>query len=69
MSATLMKNWLVAELGLEVRAIDSVPRTFFRPLLASLRIGSLVGFCTICSVKPPPWAMKPGITRWKMVLL
>ncbi|MNP20125.1 hypothetical protein D3C76_1126860 [compost metagenome] len=64
-----MKNWLVAELGLEVRAIDRVPRTFFKPLLASFLIGSLVSFCCICAVKPPPWAMKPGITRWKMVLV
>ncbi|MNC66841.1 hypothetical protein D3C75_1172860 [compost metagenome] len=63
MSATLMKNWLVAEFGSEVRAIDRVPRVFCRPLPASLRIGSRVGFCTICSVNPPPWTMKPGITR------
>ncbi|MNF06771.1 hypothetical protein D3C81_1871460 [compost metagenome] len=69
MSATLMKNWLVAEFGSWVRAIDRVPRVFCRPLLASFLIGSLVLFCTIWSVKPPPWTMKPGITRWKIVLL
>ncbi|MNC57967.1 hypothetical protein D3C75_1076650 [compost metagenome] len=69
MSATLMKNWLVAEFGSEVRAMDRVPRVFSSPLPASLRIGSWVFFCTIWSVKPPPWTMKPGITRWKTVLL
>jgi len=69
LSATLMKNWLVAESGFEVRAIDSVPRTLCRPLLASFLIGGLVSFCAICAVNPPPWTMKPGITRWKIVLV
>jgi hypothetical protein len=69
LSLTLMKNWLVAESGTEVRAMDRVPRTLCRPLLASFLIGALVSFCCICEVKPPPWTMKPGITRWKIVLL
>jgi hypothetical protein len=34
-----MKNWLVAEFGSEVRAMDRVPRVFCRPLLASFLIG------------------------------
>lgn len=37
-----------------VRAIASVPRVFFRPLLASFLIASFVAFCFIPGSKPPP---------------
>ncbi|MNU07701.1 hypothetical protein D3C72_2534140 [compost metagenome] len=64
-----MKNWAVAESGTLVRAIAMVPRSFFRPFWASSGIGGRVGFSFMSAVKPPPWIMNPGITRWKMVLL
>jgi hypothetical protein len=35
-------------IGSEVRAMDKVPRTLCRPLLASFLIGALVSFCCIC---------------------
>ena len=66
-----MKNCDVAELGSDVRAIAIVPGTFFKPALlliaASLTIGGLVGFWLKSVVKPPPWIMKPSITRWNCV--
>ena len=40
----LMKNWEVADSGSEVRAMAIVPRSFFRPLLASFLIGGKVVF-------------------------
>jgi hypothetical protein len=67
LSATLTKNCEVALWGSEVRAIEMVPRSFFRPLSASFWIGSRVFFCSIAAVKPPPWTTNPGITRWKTV--
>ena len=60
--ADVMKNWAVALLGSLVRAIAIVPRSFFRPLLASLMIGSCVCFCSNWSVKPPPCTIKSGMT-------
>ena len=53
----------VAEFGTTVRAIDTVPRALLRPLRDSSGIGGRVGFCVMSGVKPPPWIMKPGITR------
>ncbi|MNL79533.1 hypothetical protein D3C87_2061620 [compost metagenome] len=67
LSATLMKNWAVAEFGLPVRAMATVYLSFLRPLLASSGIGGCVGFCCMSAVKPPPWIMKPSITRWNTV--
>ena len=65
-----MKNCAVAEFGSLVRAIASVPTVFFRPLLRpSSGIGARVGFSVKVGVKPPPWTMKPGMTRWKIVPL
>jgi hypothetical protein len=32
-------------------------------------IGAWVGFWLMSLVKPPPWTMKPSITRWKIVPL
>jgi hypothetical protein len=34
-----------------------------------LVIGSFTDFCDSSAVKPPPCAMKPGITRWNTVPL
>jgi hypothetical protein len=66
-----MKNCAVAEFGSDVRAIASVPGTLSRPALldcsASIAIGGFVGFCLKSAVKPPPWIMKPPITRWNCV--
>ena len=64
-----MKNWAEALCGSLVRAMATVPRPFFRPLSASLGTGSWVGFSRMRASMPPPWIMKPGMTRWKMVLL
>ena len=66
-----MKNWEVALSGTSMRAIAMVPVRFSRPALpacsASLGMGEWVGFSIMSSVSPPPWIMKPGITRWKIV--
>ena len=67
LSATLMKNCAVTECGSEVRAIATVYLSFTRPLSASLVIGARVGFCFIEASMPPPWIMKPLITRWNTV--
>src|ERR1035437_1491187 len=64
-----MKNCAVADCRSEVRAMAIVPTSFFRPLLASFCTGGRVFFCTKSVVKPPPWIMKPLITRWKIVPL
>ncbi len=66
LSFRLMKNWLLALWGSDVRAIATVPRSFFRPLSASFVMGAAVGFCLISSVNPPPWIMNAGITRWNI---
>ena len=62
-----MKNCAVARSTTPVRAMASVPVSFLRPLAASFLIGACVGFCVMSFVKPPPWIMKPAITRWKIV--
>ena len=62
-----MKNCAVAECGAEVRAIASVYVSFFRPLLASFWIVAPVGFWLMPGSKPPPWIMKPLMTRWNTV--
>ena len=67
LSTVLMKNCALAECGADVRAIASVYLVFFRPLLASLVIGSRVGFCFMLGSKPPPCTMKPLMTRWNTV--
>ena len=64
-----MKNCDVALSTTIVRAIASVPRAFDSPLSASFLIGSRVGLPDMFSSIPPPWIMKFGITRWKMVPL
>ena len=69
LSTVLMKNCVVALSTTLVRAMASVPRSLVRPLIASFLIGSRVGFWVMSAVNPPPWIMKPLMTRWKMVLL
>ena len=54
LSATLMKNWAVAEWGSEVRAMAIVPRSFLPPRSASLRTGGRVRSCWNSSLKPRP---------------
>ena len=63
-----MKNWLDAECGSDVRAIATEYRRFLSPFAASFAIVPRVGFCRIPGSMPPPWIMKPSITRWKIVL-
>ncbi len=67
LSTTLMKNCAVAESGTLVRAIAMLPRRLDSPFWLSSGIGAWVGFCARSAVKPPPWTMKVGITRWKTV--
>jgi len=50
----LTKNCEVALLMSLVRAIDRLPRVFFRPLCASLRIGARVCLAANSALKPPP---------------
>ena len=49
-----MKNCAVAECGLGVRAIATVPAVFFNAFCASFAIGSRVFFCSMAGVNPPP---------------
>ena len=63
-SSKQMKNWLLAELGSLVRAIEQAPRTCGSRLNSAFRSG----FDEPPMPRPvgsPPWAMKPAITRWK----
>ena len=69
LSLTLMKNCAVAEFGSGVRAIATVPRWLVRPLRLSSAIGARVAFSFMSAVMPPPWIMKLGMTRWKIVPL
>ena len=63
----LMKNWAVAEFGSWVRAMAMVPASFLRPLLASFSMGARVAFSSASAGRvPPPWIMKPSMTRWKI---
>src|SRR5688572_22319810 len=61
---SMMKNWLLAELGTSVRAIDVTPRRWGKSLNSAARSGSFDPPAPV-PVGSPPWAMKPGITRWK----
>jgi len=35
---------------------------------AAFSTGARVGFCVMPGSKPPPWIMKPSMTRWNTVL-
>ena len=59
-----MKNWLLALFGSEVRAMEQTPRTCGASENSCFRFGFLEPEVPV-PVGSPPWAMKPGITRWK----
>ena len=59
-----MKNWLLAECGLLVRAIEQTPRKCFSLENSDLRSGFSEPPAPVPVGSPPPCAMKPGITRW-----
>ncbi len=59
-----MKNWLLAEFGALVRAIDAVPRLCGSFENSALRSGFFDPPLPV-PVGSPPCAMKPGMTRWK----
>ncbi len=62
-SSKQMKNWLLAEFGALVRAIEQTPRTWGSALNSALRSGFFEPPMPVpCG--QPPCAMKPGITRW-----
>src|SRR5438270_890179 len=63
-----MKNCDVALSATDVRAMARVPVSFLRPLSDSFLIGAFCPSRLSCmsGVSPPPWIMKPGITRWKI---
>src|SRR6202012_4951517 len=63
--ARQMKNWLLAECGFEVRAIEQTPRLWGALENSALRFG-LLELPDPGRVGAPPWAMKPSITRWKV---
>ena len=58
-----MKNWLLALLGLAVRAIETVPRLCFSSENSALRSGRSEPPEPV-PVGSPVCAMKPGMTRW-----
>src|SRR4029079_3813361 len=62
-SSKQMKNWLLAELGLDERALEHTPRTCGASENSAFRLGFLEPPMPV-PVGSPPWAMKPGITRW-----
>ena len=61
-----MKNWLLALFGSEVRAMPSVPRSNGSDENSAGRSG-LSEPPRPVPVGSPVCAMKPGITRWKMM--
>ena len=68
----MMKNWLLALLGLLVRAMPQVPRTKRALFGGENSAGRSSWPCSRAPpvpvpVRSPPWAMKPSITRWKGV--
>ena len=68
LGARMMKNWLLALFGSSARAMDMTPRRCGRALNSAGRLGSGESPEPV-PVGSPPWAMKPGMTRWKMVPL
>ncbi|MNH46957.1 hypothetical protein D3C79_1099700 [compost metagenome] len=52
-----------------VRAMAMLYFLFFRPLSASFWMLARVFFWLMPGSKPPPWIMKPLITRWNTVPL
>ena len=58
-----MKNWLLAESGALVRAMEQTPRTCGSAENSAFRFALLEPPLPV-PLGSPPWAMKPGITRW-----
>ncbi|MNE83767.1 hypothetical protein D3C80_1806120 [compost metagenome] len=63
-SSKQMKNCELALFGSEVRAIEQTPRTCGSALNSAFRFGFFEPEVPV-PVGSPPWAMKPGMTRWK----
>ena len=59
-----MKNWLLALLGSEVRAMEQTPRAWRSFENSAFRLGFFEPEVPV-PVGSPPWAMKPAMTRWK----
>ena len=66
----MMKNWELALLGLEERAMFSTPRvcfrSFFTPFWANSPLISLSEPPVPLPRGSPPWIMKPEMMRWKV---
>ncbi len=45
---------------------DAIGR-IFKPFLASFSTLFVAGSSILSLIMPPPWTMKPSITRWKIV--
>ena len=58
-----MKNWLLALSGFGVRAIDAAAAHVRLAENSALRFGKSEPLVPV-PLGSPPWAMKPGITRW-----
>ena len=58
---------LTSDFSLTVRAIATVYWAFLRPFWASFWIGSRVDLRFRSRSMPPPWIMKPLMTRWNTV--
>src|ERR1700733_10866555 len=63
-SSKQMKNWLFAESGLLLRAIEQVPRTCDSGENSAFRLDFFDPPVPV-PVGSPVCAMKPGITRWQ----
>src|SRR5260221_14180421 len=63
-SARQMKNWLLAEWGFEVLAMEQTPRLCGALLNSDFRLG-LAEPPPPVPVGSPPWAIKPRLTRWE----
>ena len=68
LSTRLMKNWQVA-LSISGRPGHGqrAPQCSSGRSPASFLMGGLADFSCMSAVIPPPWTMKPLMTRWKMV--
>ena len=67
-SANMMKNWLLAELGLLARAMPTVPRLNGTLENSALRSGYFEPPVPLPYLPSPVCAMKPSMTRWNGTL-
>src|SRR5262245_47852320 len=63
-SSKQMKNWLLAEFGSLVRAIEQTPRTCGSLENSCFRFGFDDPPVPLKFLPSPPCAMKPSMTRW-----